>query len=161
MQDENYTETEGMHTDTLDVEEYSIEDSEEIEEINFDTVVDTKISNIEKMFTAAELKRTEMSRHYIVRDSIDEFYYLKVNIFQDRDEFEYCLTYFQDLMTFTQQLAQTKKDVLRILNVRRACNRRSRNSRAKATSKSSSFRTTANPTASTSRKSRNCTLFAS
>ena len=116
MQDENYTETEGIHT--LDEEEYSIEDSEDMEEINFDTVVDTKIINIKNMFTAAELKRTDMSRHYIVRDSIDEFYYLKVNIFHDREEFLYCLKYFQDLMTFTQQLAQTKKDVLRILNVR-------------------------------------------
>ena len=117
MQEENYTETEGMHTDTLDVEEYSIEESE-MEEINFDTVVDTKIQNIQKMFSAAELKRNKMSRHYIVRDSIDEFYYLKVNIFSDYDEYQYCLKYFQDLMTFTQQLAQTKKDVLRILNVR-------------------------------------------
>jgi hypothetical protein len=117
MQEETYTETDGMHT--LEDEEYSIEDSDDMEEINFDTVVETKITNIKNMFTAAELKRSEMSRHYIVRDSIDEFYYLKVNIYHDRDEFMYCLKYFQDLMTFTQQLAQTKKDVLRILNVRK------------------------------------------
>jgi hypothetical protein len=117
MQEETYTETEAVHTDTLDGEEYSIEESEDMEEINFDTIVDTKIENIQKMFSAAELKTTQMSRHYIVRDSIDEFYYLKVNIFADRDEYLYCLKYFQDLMTFTQQLAQTKKDVLRILNV--------------------------------------------
>ena len=119
MQDENFNETEGMHTDTMDVEEYSIEESmsEDMEEINFDTLVETKITNIKNMFTAAELKSGDMSRHYIVRDSIDEFYYLKVNIYHDRDEYLYCLKYFQDLMTFTQQLAQTKKDVLRILNV--------------------------------------------
>lgn len=157
MQEEHYTETEVVQTDTLEGEEYSIEESEDLEEINFDTLVDTKIENIKQMFSAAELKRTKMSRHYIVRDSIDEFYYLKVNIYQDPDEFAYCLQYFQDLMTFTQQLAQTKKDVLRILNVSEEANGRSRNTRTRAITRSSSFRTTESRIASTSRRSRNCT----
>lgn len=107
MQEEHYEEH----------EEYTMEDSEEMEEINFDTTVDTKLENIKNMFAAAELKIGTYNKHYIVRDSMDEFYYLKVNIYDNRPEFEYCYKYFLDLMTFTQQLAQTKKDVLRILNV--------------------------------------------
>ena len=117
MSNEQYIENDG--NGTMEAEEYSIEDSEEMEEINFDTEVDTKLENIRNMFAAAELKRTELSRHYIVRDSMDEFYYLKVSIYENYAEFAYCLQYFQSLMTFTQQLAQTKKDVLRILNVSR------------------------------------------
>jgi hypothetical protein len=119
MQEEPYIENEAMYTQE---EEYSIEESEDM--IEFDTEVDTKIEHIKNRFSAAELKTSKMSRHYIVRefedehDDADEYYYLKVNIFTDRDEFLYSLKYFQDLMTFTQQLAQTKKDVLRILNVR-------------------------------------------
>ena len=117
MIEEPYTETD--ENQTTEMEDYSMEDSEEMEEINFDTEVDTKLENIRNMFSAAELKTSKTSKHYIVRDSMDEFYYLKVNIYEDQEEYAYCLKYFKDLMTFTQQLAQTKKDVLRILNVSR------------------------------------------
>ena len=110
--------------ETAEMEEEYTEESD-IEEINFDTVVDTRIENMRSMFSAAELKLTNNSRHYIVRDSTDEFYYLKVNVYSTREEFEYCLDYFNNLKTFTQQLAQTKKDVLRILNVSLTRSRRS------------------------------------
>ena len=63
--------------ETAEMEEEYTEESE-IEEINFDTVVNTRIENMRTMFTAAELKQTNNSRHYIVRDSMDEYYYLKV-----------------------------------------------------------------------------------
>lgn len=110
--------------ETAEMEEEYTEESD-IEEINFDTVVDTRIENMRSMFSAAELKLTNNSRHYIVRDSTDEFYYLKVNVYSTVEEFEYCLDYFNNLKTFTQQLAQTKKDVLRILNVSLTRSRRS------------------------------------
>ena len=93
-------------------------ESEEVEEFNFNSILKTRILAVKNMFIASELKSSETSKHYIVKDSMEEFYYLKVISYRDFDEFSYCLKYYTDLMTFTQQLAQTKKDVLKILNVR-------------------------------------------
>ena len=120
--------------ESMELEEYSLDESEEseMEEIEFDTKVDTHIESVKAMFTAAELKVTDKSRHYIVRDATEEYYYLKVNIYTDIQEYSYCLQYFLELKTFTQQLAQTKKDVLRVLNVRL---KRFKNMKAKDTMK--------------------------
>lgn len=90
-------------------QEYDLEFTEEI---------DTQIDSIKKLFDANKIFSSNRGDHYIVKDSADEIYYLKVNKFTNQSEYEYCLSFYQRLEKFINETDKIAESVIKILNVK-------------------------------------------
>ena len=83
----------------------------------FELQLETKITEIREMFLAMKIRSSFSGIHYIVKDSINDYYYLKINKFSDFEEYSISLKFFQALMDFSQKYNKPEDGVVQILRV--------------------------------------------
>ena len=103
-----------IEKEQVDSDEYT---EEEIDEFNFEDKVKTNIEDLITEYDATEIKSSDISRHYVIKNKMDKWFYLKIWFFNDSEEFKYCLDYFKQLKEYFDKVASQREDVIQIIEV--------------------------------------------